>query len=125
MTVAADATVAIAARVSGAASRGGKAAQEAADAALVLDAAGGRATPNLPSGGGGGSGDSGGQGVGGEGGSVPCRLEGRVEEWKPSATANLRSTYRWNDEQKVTKIITKRNEPTIHLFRRVVVWNMF
>lgn len=66
--------------------------------------------PPLPPGGGGGvfGGDDGGERGeargGREGGeAAPCRLEGRVEDWKPPTTADLRSSYRWTDEQKVTK----------------------
>ncbi|CBN75529.1 hypothetical protein Esi_0114_0054 [Ectocarpus siliculosus] len=39
---------------------------------------------------------------GGGGEAVPCRLEGRVENWKPPASADLKSSYRWNDEQKAS-----------------------
>lgn len=42
-----------------------------------------------------------GQGGGGNGGAVPCRLDGRVENWEPPSTADIRSSYRWKDEQKV------------------------
>ncbi|CAN0319381.1 unnamed protein product [Ectocarpus sp. 12 AP-2014] len=44
----------------------------------------------------------GGGGGGGGGEAVPCRLEGRVENWKPPANADLKSSYRWNDEQKAS-----------------------
>ena len=75
--------------------QGGASAQAAAVAALA-------GAPPLPPGvfGGGDGGERGGA-RGGE--AAPCRLEGRVEEWKPPTTADLRSSYRWTDEQKVTK----------------------
>lgn len=65
-------------------------------------------------GGGGADGGEGGQGEGrggdGDGGGIggeraaPCRLEGRVENWEPSDTADLKSAYRWKDEKKVSQI---------------------
>eukprot|EP00903_Cladosiphon_okamuranus_P013969 g12990.t1 len=71
----------------------GKHAREAAEAALV-------GVPPLVPGGGGSS--NGGQRGGDKGEGLPCRLEGRVEDWKPPAIADLRSSYRWTDEHKAS-----------------------
>lgn len=99
---ASTAAVDFAARESASVARGVAAAQAAAEAALV------GLPPLLPGGGGGsgfnrgGPGERGGTAQGGERGEgLPCRLEGRVEDWKPPAVADLRSSYRWADEQKV------------------------
>lgn len=66
-----------------------------------------------------GTGGSGGGGSGGDGGAHGgetrgkgggnCRLAGRVENWEPPATADLRSSYRWNDERKVSRIDQKNS----------------
>ncbi|CAN0336065.1 unnamed protein product [Ectocarpus sp. 12 AP-2014] len=63
-----------------------------------------RAVVRFPSSGGVEQTGGGGGGGGGSGGeeAVPCRLEGRVENWKPPANADLKSSYRWNDEQKAS-----------------------
>lgn len=36
------------------------------------------------------------------GGGKGCRLKGRVENWEPSELSDLRSSYKWKDEKKVS-----------------------
>eukprot|EP00752_Nemacystus_decipiens_P006573 g5918.t2 len=97
------AAVESAARESAKVAQGAASAQSAAAAAAAAGLVGG-GPPLLTGGGGsGGRGERGGA-RGGEGGDVaaPCRLEGRVENWNPPATVDLRSSYRWADEQKAS-----------------------
>lgn len=96
---ASTATVEAAARESASVARGAASAQAAAETALF-------GSPQLlPGGGSLNDGAERGGARGEEGGeALPCRLEGRVEDWKPPATADLRSSYRWADEQKVIKL---------------------
>lgn len=108
MPTASTAAVEAAARESVSVARGAASAQAAAEAVLV------GAPPRLP--GGGGFRDTAGGRAGsrgGEGGeAVPCRLEGRVEDWNPPPIADLRSSYRWADEQKVTKSLLQAGVST-------------
>lgn len=38
-----------------------------------------------------------------DGGGGNCRLDGRVENWEPSPTADLRASHHWKDEKKVRR----------------------
>lgn len=77
-------------------------------------------------GGGGGTLTGGGERSGKRGGDsgegLPCRLEGRVEDWKPPAIADLRSSYRWADEHKVTKMPAAVLQAGVGLLLRLSVF---